>query len=71
MSSIKITIEIDTDNAAFGEGPEERGCEAGRILDQMMTWEDDLSDPEWEGMKLRDFNGNTVGNVIVEREDEE
>jgi hypothetical protein len=56
---MKFTLEIDCDNAAFGEGDDDqRCCELGRILfdlgERLYSWHP-LSGT------VRDSNGNTVG----------
>ena len=55
----KITITIETGNAAFGDDP---AFEVSRILSTII---DDLG---WglESRKLRDINGNIVGSVVIE-----
>lgn len=57
--SEKITITIETGNAAFDDAP---ATEVGRILR-------DLADRfEFNGVvpqHLRDINGNTVGTVLI------
>ena len=52
-------IELNTDNAAFGDEPE---YEVGRILRQIVRSieSDGLTD-----QSLYDYNGNSVGEVIV------
>ncbi len=62
---MKITIEINADNAAF-EGAD-CGPELARIL---ATLARRLKDLDAEGVadadeRLRDLNGNTVGHFIV------
>lgn len=58
---MRLTIEIDCDNAAFGD---DRGPEVFRILEPVIReWKLDGS-PDW-ARKLRDTNGNTVGSVKV------
>jgi len=59
---MKITININMDNAAF----EDEG-EVKRILNTMVDRMDDIVRPG-DGGKLRDVNGNTVGNWTVEEE---
>ena len=56
---MKITIEINMDNAAF----EDEG-EVKRILNDMTRKMDDIVRPG-DGGNLRDINGNTVGKWIV------
>ncbi len=72
---MKITIEIDTDNAAFeGDGC---GMEVARILRRLCVLRrlcgdaaiaampaDDVK-PTLDGWPLRDVNGNTCGVVRV------
>ncbi len=56
---MKITIDINMDNAAF----EESGAEVARILRKLA---ERLYDPQvGEGGKLQDINGNTVGQWEV------
>ena len=64
---MKITITIDTDNAAFEEG---LGWELHRVLEdaerkamQLLT----TSDPKERSEELFDVNGNTVGDVRIAR----
>jgi hypothetical protein len=49
-----ITITIDTESAAFEDNPE---AEVKRILETVYLR---------DGWKLRDINGNTVGQVTIE-----
>lgn len=58
---MKITIEIDTANAAFGDTPEEVGAEAGRILRDLSESLKDNALAGCEDWPLRDVNGNRVG----------
>lgn len=64
MKSVTLTIQCD--NAAFDGGPEH---EVARILrdtaDKLDAYEVDE-----QGLVLRDFNGNTVGHLTVENEEE-
>ena len=57
----KVVIEIETDNAAFGDEP---GVEVARILRDLATRiaEEHVADLP-HGLRLRDLNGNTVGEV--------
>jgi hypothetical protein len=52
---MKITIKINTDNDAFGDGPRE----TARILRKL------ADGCPLEPGKIRDINGNTVGSVEV------
>ncbi len=64
---MKITITIDnTENAAFGETPEDRAEEicriiraAGRICEGRVSFDEAYEAP------LRDVNGNAVGKIAV------
>ncbi len=54
-----ITIEIETDNDAFGQSAPARRHEVARILKNLASKiEQDMA---YDDMKLRDINGNTVG----------
>ena len=59
----KLEVEIKTDNAAFGDTPEDREHEvssimAGQVLPFIATGKDFGA--------LRDSNGNTVGQWTLE-----
>lgn len=61
---MKITITIETDNAAFERAPM---FEVARILDSAAARLKREGPPdEGDSYKLRDVNGNTVGRVTVE-----
>lgn len=55
----RITITIETTNAAFGENNRERIAEASRILRTLANKLDNGKTPE----SLQDENGNTCGTV--------
>ncbi len=55
-----ITIKINCDNAAFGDNDDDAMCEVTSILQE---W---LKRGTLTGRKLRDTNGNIVGQVEVE-----
>ena len=62
MTTLKISI--NTDNAAFGD--ENLGSEISRILKSYANAIESVIDPDtsWElESRLRDINGNTVGQV--------
>jgi hypothetical protein len=63
---MKLTIEIALDNEAFGYGDD--GSEVARILRRLANDMDGcaLSARGWVA-KLRDVNGNTVGEARVEK----
>lgn len=62
--SQKITITIDTGNAAFDDGA--FGIEVARILRNMAEDIADETEPEGiNGKRLYDYNGNRVGAVTV------
>jgi len=60
----KFNLTIDTDNAFFGETPEEKIREIMIILegfaDRLYTQNVNIEDLE-DGFSLRDTNGNEVG----------
>ena len=56
-----VTIGIDTDNAAF-----DNPGELARILRALADTIDGTPDvTDYDGLALRDLNGNTVGTVYV------
>ena len=61
----KVLIEIEVDNAAFGDTQPECSMEVVRILRQYC---DNVDDSSQYGLKtvLRDKFGNTVGRVEVQ-----
>ena len=56
--AMKFTLEIECDNASFGETENECAEEVSRILRSL--------EPYWGEGKMRDGNGNTVGNWSFE-----
>ena len=61
-----ITVTINTDNAAF-EGQED--YETARILRKLADNIEQAHGPaNCDGMKLRDYNGNTVGEFEVKND---
>ena len=61
---MNLTIKINTDNDAFAD--ENLGFEISRILKNYANVVESVIDPDtsWElETKLRDINGNTVGQV--------
>lgn len=66
---MKLKIEIEMDNAAFGESKYEAGEEASRILGAQVI---DRLEEGGKGFEvgttynLRDINGNHVGTFVVE-----
>lgn len=63
---MKIIITIDTSNAAFED---KDGHEINRILAQANRLLNE-GDAEYHPATLRDSNGNTVGTVSIEDEEE-
>ena len=61
-----LRIEIETDNAAFGNDGDDAGPEVFRILEPVIReWKGSGTyGPDWN-RKLRDSNGNTVGFARV------
>ena len=60
---MKLTIELDCSNAAFGEGDHEAGQEIARILREAAGR---LETYGAHGLRLRDVNGNIVGGLDIE-----
>lgn len=58
----KVTIVINTDNAAFEENP----SEVSRILRLIANSADDGNWETMTAMPLSDGNGNRVGHITVE-----
>lgn len=58
----KVTITLDTGNAAFEDDP--RG-EPARILRELASRISDYGLANCEGLYLFDLNGNRVGSVTV------
>lgn len=59
---MKITIEIETDNAAFEENA---GCEVKRILQTLIKRIEDWPGQNAFEIGLRDINGNKVGSAVA------
>lgn len=59
-----ISINIETDNAAFGEDNRDVAIEVAKILESIV--ERILDNECIEDMKLRDSNGNTVGSLYID-----
>lgn len=59
---MRYVIEVEMDNAAFAERPE---YELGRIME---AWAEKLTVAGIPEGKLRDINGNTVGECRLERD---
>ena len=60
---MKVTIEIQCDNAAF----EDLNGEVSRIL-RVLAKRVDTSPKSLEDMRLMDLNGNKVGQMVVSDE---
>jgi hypothetical protein len=61
--SEKVTIEIETGNAAFDEG--DSGYEVARILRKLANEFENYDPATLGGRILFDYNGNKVGGVKV------
>lgn len=63
---MQVTITINCDNAAFGDTDESRGYELRDILESLA---ERLSrygfDESYNNLKIRDSNGNTVGQLTI------
>ena len=55
-----IRIEIETENAAFGDNPSDSNAEVARILREIAHR---LTRGSFTQSIIRDVNGNTVGRV--------
>ena len=60
---MKLTIEIEMDNAAFEDG---NGTEAARILTRLAEKLADRGSVEYDDWTLFDVNGNVVGLAKVD-----
>lgn len=60
--SERITITVETGNAAFDDSPTE---EVARILERLAQKFRD--DGDLDGLPVQDTNGNTVGTVTIRR----
>jgi hypothetical protein len=66
LKKMKLTIEINMDNAAFEPN---NGTEAARVLRELADVIDDKSvSQSFEMQALRDVNGNRVGEAKVSHE---
>ena len=60
-------VEINTGNSAFQEF-DQAGSEVARILKELASSVNGASEEDlklYQGEKLRDSNGNTVGKVLI------
>jgi hypothetical protein len=62
---MKVRIEIACDNAAFADG--DSGTEVARILRELAEVVEGEELERGRGSRLRDINGNTVGEMRVTR----
>lgn len=62
---MKLKIEINMDNAAFGGDQFDRGAEAAKILEEFADKIAEGAMPRTSG-PLRDSNGNLVGTWSIE-----
>lgn len=69
MKTTNLTIEFDNfDDAAMADDPT---GEVVRILKDLITSFETYGIPHSDGSYLKDINGNTVGNVAVEWDEED
>lgn len=66
--SQKITITIETGNAAFANDAGWETARILRVLADQVEYHGILIGVDGEACKLRDYNGNQVGVVTVEGE---
>jgi len=62
----KVTITINTDNAAFGETPCDKAQEVSLILSKLADSIFSYDGWNLDNQILRDTNGNKVGEVVWE-----
>lgn len=55
-----IEIQINTENSAF-----ENPCETQRILKNLVNNQIDFDSKEYEEIRLKDANGNTIGHASI------
>lgn len=65
-----VTIVIDTDNEAFQGAPERYANEVAYVFMQAREWVQQQPEPD-SSYRLRDSNGNTVGEVRVTEDESE
>lgn len=59
---MKLTITINLENAAFEDN---EGTECARILTDLASRIDDMTNLDGASENLRDINGNNVGKAVV------
>lgn len=59
------TINFTMDNAAFGNSGEEKAAEMNRILNNLAGHFESVNLKEGEQLKIRDFNGNSIGSMLI------
>lgn len=62
---MKFRLEIDMDNAAFGDDRSERAAEVARILAELATVMDANGLQRGDTGAVHDYNGNRVGGWRV------
>jgi hypothetical protein len=60
---MEFTLNIECDNAAFGDDSAERGFEIARILRELAERIEASGAGSLSGWTLRDVNGNRVGTA--------
>jgi hypothetical protein len=61
--NMKLTIEIQMDNAAFDEDPSAEACRILRLLVERLDGHPNFS--PGHGQPLHDINGNKVGWAVI------
>ena len=62
---MQASIEINMDNAAFGEDGIEKANELRRILIKLADKLDVIDTEDGEDLPIKDVNGNTVGRLCI------
>jgi hypothetical protein len=68
---MRMTIQLDTSNSAFGDSPHCVGLEAGRILSDLGRKLAAQGAPGCDEIPLFDCNGNRVGAYVSTEWDHE
>jgi hypothetical protein len=65
--SLKLTIEFETDNAAFDPDPRPECASILRkaMKDALISLEDSPSGEDIDGAPIRDSNGNKIGSFTL------
>jgi hypothetical protein len=67
---MKITIDVETDNSAFGDTPYDMAAEVQRIIEEVMEnlyakMEVTIETGKAQHLFVSDYNGNTCGKIKI------